>query len=100
MARRREMDFSDNVELLSDIIAELSVNEMNAVYSLLKARHGRIQSDSANGFRVGQLVEFDSKSGAVIRGRIDKINRKTIGVTPDGHRFGGWRVSPSLLRLV
>ena len=94
------MDFSDNVELINDVIAELSVNEMNAVYSLLKARHSRIQSDSANAFRVGQLVEFDSKTGVVIRGRIDKINRKTIGVTPDGRPFGGWRVSPSLLRLV
>lgn len=101
MARNREMDFSENVELLREFIAEMSVPEMSAVYTLLKDRHNRIQHESAMSFEIDQLVEFDSKHGGVIRGRIDKINRKTIGVSPEAGKSGlGWRVSPSMLRLV
>ncbi len=99
MARRRETDFSDNVMSMSATIRGLSINEMNAVYSLLKERHSRIQSDAVDNFYVGQRVEFTGKRGLVIAGDVDRINRKTVGLSncTDGRE---WRVSPSILRLV
>ena len=99
MARRRETDFSDDVMSMSATIRGLSVNEMNAVYSLLKDRHGRIQIDAADNFHVGQSVEFTGKRGHVITGVIERINRKTIALTNCSDNIQ-WRVSPSILRLV
>lgn len=99
MARRRETDFSDNVMSMSTTIRGLSIGEMNAVYAMLTDRHGQIQVDAAGDFRIGQLVEFTGKRGLVIKGSINRINRKTIGLTncTDGIN---WRVSPSILRVV
>jgi len=99
MARRRETDFSDNVMSMSATIRGLSVNEMNAVYSLLKDRHGRIQIEAGDNFHVGQSVEFTGKRGFVITGDIERINRKTIALTNCSDGIS-WRVSPSILRLV
>ena len=98
MARRRITDFSDDVMAMAPTIRGLSVHEMNAVYSLLKDRHGRIQVEAADNFHVGQSVEFTGKRGDVITGAIERINRKTIALTncSDGIQ---WRVSPSILRV-
>ena len=99
MARTRPMDFSDAVVSMEDTISGLSFHEMNAVYSLLKDRHGRIQIDTAADFHIGQRVSFMTKRGIRVEGAIDRINRKTIGLSncTDGV---GWRVSPSILSVV
>ena len=99
MARRRNSDFSDNVMAMAPAIRDLSVDEMNAVYSLLKDRHGRIQIDASENFHVGQSVEFTGRRGNVITGIIERINRKTIALTNCSDSVS-WRVSPSILRLV
>lgn len=48
-------------------------------------------------------VEFTTKNGGLVKGRVIKVNRKTVKVqadTLDGQEiFGTWRVSTSLLRV-
>lgn len=47
--------------------------------------------------RIGQTVEFTTKKGQVLRGLVSSVNQKSVSViTPNG----GWRVAPSLLRVV
>ena len=68
---------------------------INALIKEIKARQSAIQNETADAFRVGQSVVFDTKDGD-LSGIIEKINRKTVIVRTDAHQT--WRVSPSLLK--
>jgi hypothetical protein len=48
--------------------------------------------------RVGSIVTFKGKRGAIVKARITKINRKTLACVcvDSGMR---WRVSPTLITL-
>jgi hypothetical protein len=46
-------------------------------------------------FRIGQTVRFTAATGAVIRGVIKSLNRKSVTVLTDAQV--AWRVSPALL---
>ena len=47
-------------------------------------------------FKVGDEVTFEGRGGSVLKGKVTKINRKTVGVLLDDG-FTNYRVSPSLL---
>jgi hypothetical protein len=49
-------------------------------------------------FSIGNIVEFGTNDGRLVRGTVSRINRKTVTVvTSSGEK---WNVSPSLLKRV
>jgi hypothetical protein len=80
-------------------IAELGEDDLRFVNRLVvdrlnllaQARSTALLAD----FHVGQDVRFTGPDGRVIRGRIQRLNKKTASlVTADGER---WNVAPGLL---
>ena len=69
---------------------------LNAMIKEINARRSVVQKQLGSKFTVGQMVEFNTKKGAVERGEIEKINSKTISVRTAP--LVRWRVAPSLLR--
>ena len=54
-----------------------------------------IESKLQVSFKVGNRVSFDGGYRGIIKGKVTKVNQKTIGVLADnGMR---WKVSPTLL---
>ena len=93
----------------------LSHNDLNTLQRIMdKAEPGdwkvinQIMRDASNNMQtkaivairadVGDKVEWDSKTGSTLRGKIQKINRKTIIVKTETGSL--WKVSPSMLRKV
>ena len=69
---------------------------LNAMIEEINARRRTVNRKISGKFTVGQMVEFNTKKGAVERGEIEKINSKTISVRTAP--LVRWRVAPSLLR--
>lgn len=71
---------------------------------IIRAKGSERQQEAAAEFRVGQIVEFDSrKRGVVVRIKIERINRRTLSgfeVDAKGKRIAGpgWKVAPSFVR--
>ena len=74
--------------------------ELNrAVVARIKYAQKMNQVRAGNQFTVGEIVSFISKrTGMPIKGRITKINTKTVKL--DCAANGLWSVSPSLLKKV
>lgn len=88
-----------NINEIVGAIGEIeSVGDLNRISKAIKIRWREIQLEKVGEFRVGQKVFFKTKNGSLIRGRIEKLNRKTITVLADGGK-GRWRVSPSLIEV-
>jgi ribosomal protein L35AE/L33A len=89
------------------VSANLSENDLRAlnatVVGLLRAQHANTIVKAAVQFRFGQLVQFRSKYGQLVKGKVLKINPKTIvvGVTAPGAVTPftqKWTVTPTLLQ--
>jgi len=78
-----------------DYIKSADNETLNAIITQINRRRSALQEEATDNFVVGQAVEFTRKDGDIVRGSIQKINRKTIHVKTD---FVTWKVSPSLLR--
>jgi hypothetical protein len=78
-----------------DYIKNADNETLNAIITQINRRRSALQEEAIDNFVVGQAVEFTRKDGDIVRGSIQKINRKTIHVKTD---FVTWKVSPSLLR--
>ena len=78
------------------VIRNADNDTLNAMIKEINTRRRLVQERLGRQFTVGQMVEFNTKKGAVERGEIEKINRKTISVRTAP--LVRWRVAPSLLR--
>lgn len=78
-----------------DYIKNADNETLNVIITQINRRRSALQEEATDNFVVGQDVEFTRKDGDIVRGSIQKINRKTIHVKTD---FVTWKVSPSLLR--
>ena len=78
-----------------DYIKNADNETLNAIITQINRRRSALQEEATDSFVVGQDVEFTRKDGDIVRGSIQKINRKTIHVKTE---FVTWKVSPSLLR--
>jgi hypothetical protein len=102
-----------------EAIAECdSQTELIEIQSALNLRMGQLAKAAGiamptgpGRFRIGEPVEFTisrgRQRGRIVRGKVHKINRKTVGVLPDvdpsqGYvqLTGKWRVPPSMLRKI
>ena len=78
-----------------DYIKSADNETLNLIITLINRRRSVLQEEATDNFIVGQDVEFTRKDGDIVKGKIQKINRKTIYVKTD---LVTWKVSPSLLR--
>jgi len=78
-----------------DYIRNADNETLNVIITQINRRRSALQEQATDSFMVGQDVEFTRKGGEIVKGVIQKINRKTIHVKAD---FVLWKVSPSLLR--
>ena len=87
------------MSILSEVINIEDEATLKQLNNLIVAKLNNIRDNrnltAMSRFRVYDKVSFEGKNGRTIRGRITKINQKTINVdTPQG----SWRVAPSFLR--
>lgn len=78
------------------MVMSMDKADLNKVVEAVRFRRSQLETMSRLSFSVGDKVEFDSRKGMTVTGKIKKINRKTIIV--DATDMRTWRVSPSLLR--
>ena len=80
-----------NLELMSD-------TELRSLSKLISLEMEHRINQFKSGLMIGSTVEFTSKYGQPIRGKLIKINRKTANVLANNSQQ--WRVSISLLKEV
>ena len=78
-------------------IHRMNSAELTLAVEAIKLRRTALARSSVRSLQVGDLVEFQGRSGSQ-SGRVLKLNRKTA-VVDCGVR-GQWRVTASLLRTV
>jgi len=88
-------DWQSLVESL-DLSESLALNDM--VCARIDYLRARETSRELAKFSVGDMVSFQDKQGALTKGRVYKLNRKSVGVIGDSG--GRWTVSPGLLTHV
>ncbi len=89
-------------------VRNLSDEDLREVSHLVREEVLAREAHQASELRIGDLVEFQDREGAVRQGNVVRINARTVTVhccPSKGHQGsedGGhtWRVSPGLLRRV
>lgn len=79
-------------------IHQMSSEELNSVVEAVKLRRTALARTSVRKLSVGDLVKFQGRGGATVRGSVLKLNRKTAVV--DCGASGRWRVTASMLESV
>lgn len=75
-----------------------SNDELNQIIEAIKLQRTYLSRQTTRSLRVGDTVEFAGRGGRMVRGTVEKINRKTVIVAEAG--YGRWRVTASLLTRV
>ena len=89
------MDDKDFVQLSQLINKAESSEECHKIWKVVKTKFDQLASLQALNFYKGQRVAFTTKQGAAVKGKVEKINKKSVSVISDaGHK---WNVAPSLL---
>lgn len=88
-------------DVCRDVLKIESLSELKAfseqINVAINIRYAELQQRAAIRLGIGSRVEFTDKLGNVVKGRVLKLNTKTVMVRSD---VGSeWRVSPSLLRV-
>ena len=78
------------------IFAIDSLDELREAQNALNVRFRELQRRAAVSFRVGDKVKFQSRTGSLVTGTVQKINQKTIKVQSSTGNM--WNVSASLLQ--
>lgn len=76
---------------------DLTRDELIKLNKRIVSRIKELDAESTTSFSLGDKVSFRTKKGKVVRGTVDKVNRKTIDVT-DSTSMMKWRVSASMLQ--
>lgn len=88
-------------EYLKAVDAIQDVNDSDELLKLgriVSEQFSHVTRKEALNFKVGDEVTFEGKDGSTLKGKVTKINRKTINVIVND--FINYRVSPSLLSKV
>jgi hypothetical protein len=83
-------------EVVDWILGEATRDDLRVIVDAYKSRSERLARQAARSFKVGDRVRFVKGSGEVIVGTVDRVNKKTLGVRPDGGGRG-WRVPGEML---
>lgn len=92
--------------IIQNLVLVDSMDDLKEINEHLKTAWDRVQKEEVKSFTIGQVVEFDSRKGERVRGEVEKINRKTVGVkvthiNGEEKPYGGsYRVPGSMLTVV
>jgi hypothetical protein len=86
------------IEDIINSIDSMGEADLDEVSRAITHRRETLAARAAQAFKPGQKVEFSDKSGKLIRGTVDKVNKKSVSVKQDDNKFIVWRVGPSFLR--
>jgi uncharacterized protein YkvS len=75
-------------------INSMNNDELEQVVDAIKLRRTYLSRQTTRQLATGDSVEFEAR-GRVVRGRVTKINRKTVIVHEPG--YGNWKVPASLV---
>jgi len=76
-------------------IQGMNRDQLDQVVEAIKLQRTFLARSTARELSVGDSVKFKGRQGEVIRGVVDKVNRKTVMVRSAGNQM--WRVTASLL---
>jgi hypothetical protein len=99
--RARVDDLLSNfaIQLIDKITSEQELREINKhlIDRIRNLRAMNLRSRALSGeLAIGKRVHFASRGGGIIRGRVEKINSKTIVIEATDGMI--WRVSPGLVQ--
>jgi hypothetical protein len=80
------------------ISGTFSNDDLNSIGEAIKFARSQIVQKNKFTLRAGSQVKFTSnRTGQVVLGTVEKINRKFIIVRENGKAFGNWRVPANML---
>jgi hypothetical protein len=84
------------------IAGTFSNDELNSIGDAIKFARSQLVQKNKFTLRTGSQVKFtNSRSGSIVLGTVEKVNRKFIIVRENGKAFGGsWRVPANMLEAV
>jgi mevalonate pyrophosphate decarboxylase len=88
-------------EINSTIIGGAFTNDqLDSIMMAVKFARSQLATKAKFTFRAGSQVKFtSSKTGHIVLGTVEKVNRKYIIVRENGKAFGGnWRVPANMLQ--
>lgn len=84
----------------SIMFGDFTNDQLNSIIAAIKYRRGQLTKESVRDLRLGGKVKFvNSRTGGVIIGSVEKINRKFVIVREDRGNYlpRSWRVPASML---
>mgnify|MGYP001046045458 FL=1 len=85
----------NSVQTAIAAINTMENDELEQIVDAIKLRRTYLSRETTRQLAKGDSVEFEAR-GRVVRGRVTKINRKTVIVHESG--YGNWKVPASLVR--
>ena len=81
------------------ISGTFSNEDLNSIGDAIKFARAQLAAKAKFTYRAGSQVKFtNSRSGHIVLGTVEKVNRKFIIVRENGKTFGGsWRVPANML---
>lgn len=90
---------SNSVTKAVEAIYTMDNDQLNQVVEAIKLRRTYLTREAARSFRIGDMVQFTSRTGGAVNGTVHKVNRKYIIV--DAHTGGTrYKVPASMLTLL
>ena len=83
---------------VEDAILYATRAQLAEIIRLAKIRRTKLELETAQYFARDDEVEFEDNKGKTLRGKVVRVNTKTITVAVD--EFLEWRVPPTMLRHV
>jgi hypothetical protein len=81
---------------LSKLFSKMDSDDISSVYTLAKSARGRLDMMKSVSLYVGQPVSFVGKRKVIVKGKITKVNTKTVKVQAESGVL--WTVSTSLIK--
>lgn len=89
----------ETAQKLYELLKSVSNSEeITEFYTILNEYYRELQSKIVKQFSIGDPVEFDSKRGMTVQGKITKLNGKSVKLQSTD--YVTWTVAPSLLRKI
>ena len=83
------------------IAGTFSNADLNSIGDAIKFARAQLVQKNKFTLRTGSQVKFtQSRSGSIVLGTVEKVNRKFIIVRENGKAFSTWRVPANMLEAV
>jgi len=87
----------DNIQIATNAIRNVKSNqELDQLIEVFKLQRNHLSYQTARTLMIGDTVSFDANTRGVIKGKITKVNQKTVKVRCDRTQTT-WKVTASCL---